>query len=68
MEEADNPYSQREKSRKMNSVVILQLFGKINEVTLKGSDKSGEMKLKKKIIFLNKGIDSSLCRFNGIES
>lgn len=68
MGEADNLYSQREKSRKMNSVVILQLFGKINEEILKGSDTSGEMNLKKKIFFLNKGIDSSLCRFNGRES
>lgn len=51
MGEADNLYSQREKSRKMNSVVILQLFGKINEEILKGSDTSGEMNLKKKIFF-----------------
>lgn len=45
---------------------LLLLFGKVNEVAHKESDKSGEVKFKKKGIFLKKEIDLSLCKFNRV--
>ena len=50
MGEADKPYSY-EKNRKRIQWLFLLLFGKINEAILKRSDKSGEIKPKKKITF-----------------
>lgn len=47
--------------------LFLLLFGKINEVILKRSDKSGEIK-QRKVTFKNKGIDLILCRFSSRES